>query len=311
MRSRKKKGRQGDFGKTIFEIDAENGPHPTDCSIFLNKNHPLSHVTVSGMPRDLQSIECRVAWASESRGWKQRIGAIEPSKGKETAVEELKRKIREVAPELEEKAFSDDEVRAMSEMNIDYITHLLERPEELKEVVKRYALAKKASREDGVAEVYSPPRVANKAANHGLNPGWSLDLTVADPYDGQPWDFTLKEKRKRAEELLRSRKPWILVGSPPCTDFSQIQVCNRPRWTEWENERRMMAARVHLEFCIHLYQIQLEEGRLFLHEHPARATSWKEAPMMKLMSKPGVLAVRGDMCQFKMQIPQSKEGEFC
>ena len=33
--------------------------------------------------------------------------------------------------------------------------------------------------------------------------------------------------------------------------------------------------------------------------------------MKKLMSKPGVLAIRGDMCQFKMQIPQSKEGEYC
>ena len=131
MRSRRKKGRLGDFGKTIFQIEHENrlaeapvdkescAPTPTDCSIFLNKNHPLSHVTTSGMPRDLQSIECRVAWASESRKWKQRIGAIEPARGKETAVKELKRKIREVAPELGEKAFSDDEVRAMSEMNVD------------------------------------------------------------------------------------------------------------------------------------------------------------------------------------------------
>ena len=54
-----------------------------------------------------------------------------------------------------------------------------------------------------MAEVYSPPRMANKAANHGLNPGWSLDLSVADPFDGLPWDFTIKEKRKSAEEFLR------------------------------------------------------------------------------------------------------------
>ena len=31
-----------------------------------------------------------------------------------------------------------------------------------------------------IAEVYSPPRVTASAAEHGLLPGWSLDLTFVD-----------------------------------------------------------------------------------------------------------------------------------
>ena len=133
---------------------------------------------LSGMSRDLQSIKCRVAWASEARGWKQRIGAVEPAKGKETAAEELKKKIREIAPGLEEKALSDEEVRALSEMNADYIAHLLGKPEELKEVVKRYALATEASREDGSGGGVFTPRAANKAL--GL-------IVSASCGDTRPW----------------------------------------------------------------------------------------------------------------------------
>ena len=71
VRSRKGRRRLGEFGKTIFELEAEaakveweaifrddkenvaqvpetsvqGGPHPTGCSIFLNSSHPLSHIT--------------------------------------------------------------------------------------------------------------------------------------------------------------------------------------------------------------------------------------------------------------------------
>merc|ERR1711978_569925 len=131
-----------------------------------------------------------------------------------------------------------------------------------------------------------------------------------DPYDGKPWDFTDKSKRERAEELVKRCKPWILIGCPPCTDFSQMQRLNRRNWTEWEKERKMTAARVHLEFAARLYKIQMDEGRLFIHEHPAFADSWKEGCWSELMSRAGVMLVRGDMCEFKMQVKDSKADEY-
>ena len=34
--------------------------------------------------------------------------------------------------------------------------------------------------------------------------------------------------------------------------------------------------RRHLQFCLELYQLQIDQGRYVLHEHPAFASSWDE-----------------------------------
>lgn len=47
-----------------------------------------------------------------------------------------------------------------------------------------------------VAEVYSPPRVAEMARNMGFKAGWSLDINICDS-DGEPWDFNKVEMRNR------------------------------------------------------------------------------------------------------------------
>ena len=59
-------------------------------------------------------------------------------------------------------------------------------------------------------------------------------------------------------------------------------------------------ARVHLEFCSKLYQIQIREGRYFLHEHPMTAESWKEPCIAAIEDSPLVFKVRTDMCSFGM-----------
>ena len=55
-----------------------------------------------------------------------------------------------------------------------------------------------------------------------------------------------------------------------------------------------------MEFCVKLYKIQAEQGRYFLHEHPAGATSLKNERVKELMSMPGVEKVIGHMCAFGM-----------
>ena len=74
-----------------------------------------------------------------------------------------------------------------------------------------------------VSEIYSPARVTqmikDKKMRHVM-PGFAFDITVADPEDGLPWDFSVKSKRDRARALLREQKPFMLIGSPMCTHFS-------------------------------------------------------------------------------------------
>eukprot|EP00972_Heterocapsa_arctica_P088524 13051748-Heterocapsa_arctica.AAC.1 len=59
-------------------------------------------------------------------------------------------------------------------------------------------------------------------------------------------------------------------------------------------------ARVHIIFCIGMYEEQVRRGDYFLHEHPAGASSWKLPEMIRLTSLPGVERVIGHMCAHGM-----------
>ena len=148
-----------------------------------------------------------------------------------------------------------------------------------------------------VAEVYSPPRVTRMAASMGLRAGWALDLITHDE-DGRPWDFDKLEMRNRAARKVLSDKPTLLIGSPLCTAFSQMNNLNYPKMDPMEVERRLAYGRRHLEFCTRLYDIQWRSGRYVLHEHPAEADPWHEQCINRLLRKHGVIRVNGDLCQY-------------
>ena len=148
-----------------------------------------------------------------------------------------------------------------------------------------------------VAEVHSPPRATTMAERMGLRAGWALDFTTCDE-DGRPWNFDQLEMRNRAVHKLLKDEPTLLIGSPMCTAFSQINQINHPKMDPWEVERRMSHGRKHLEFCTKLYELQWKVGRYFLHEHPAEASSWKEGCIKRLLEKHGVMKVNGDQCRY-------------
>ena len=162
-----------------------------------------------------------------------------------------------------------------------------------------------------VSEVYSQPRIAQEAAvrTYGgttLKPGWSLDLTLNDPLTGQPWDFNKKEVRARVRELIRDSKPFMLIGSPPCTMFSTLQNMNKANRNEEEFNLRMEVAKKHIRFCLELYGMQLKGGRHFLHEHPKNATSWTMMEVQEFAKTPGVLTTECDMCAYGLKIKDEK-----
>ena len=55
----------------------------------------------------------------------------------------------------------------------------------------------------------------------------------------------------------------------------------------------------HMEFAVRMYRIQLNEGRYFIHEHPASATSWRLPVVRKLWKEEGVRVVVADTSVFK------------
>ena len=70
-----------------------------------------------------------------------------------------------------------------------------------------------------IVEAYSPPRVTLEAKKFGLKPGDAWDLTNG-------WDFSRKDHQDKAEEYLEREQPLVLIGSPPCTPFRQLQSLN-------------------------------------------------------------------------------------
>ena len=74
-----------------------------------------------------------------------------------------------------------------------------------------------------VCGISSPPRTCQRARELGRQGGWSLDINVEDPVTLQKWDLSDKRVVTRVREMIRRDRPQLLVASPPCTLFRQLQ----------------------------------------------------------------------------------------
>ena len=149
-----------------------------------------------------------------------------------------------------------------------------------------------------VTEIYSPERVNKLAAKMGRVP-----LTNG-------WDFSREDHRRRAWRLIKETKPYMVIGSPPCTMFSMLQELNLHLHKDdapWmaEFDRKWRFAVQHIEFCAQIYRLQMNEGRHFIHEHPRDAKSWDLPVVKDLLNDPRLNWVEGHMCAFDMTAPIS------
>ena len=139
-------------------------------------------------------------------------------------------------------------------------------------------------------EVYGQGRIVEAAHGcrrnlnlHGLD---ALDLRTCKP-DGDNWDFNRAEDRRMARDLVESRRPTWIIGSPPCTSFTLFNThwnfprCDPQKVQAWKEEGIR-----HLRFMISLYKIQLDNGRHVLHEHPVSALSWEDPAMKAFLQHP-------------------------
>ncbi len=159
-----------------------------------------------------------------------------------------------------------------------------------------------------LSEVYSVPRVTEAAArlpSCGLVPGFAFDLRTCNAA-GKPWDFRDKDMRREAKRMLEEQKPWILVGSPPCTPFSTWQALNERKRPAEKVQSEWDEGVAHLEFMSELYAMQHRGGRYFLHEHPEHANSWGVECIRRVAAMPHVEETVGDQCQYGQQ---TAEGE--
>ena len=98
-----------------------------------------------------------------------------------------------------------DQLRALQKKSeVKEILRQLDKlPEGQLKVPKRKPAPIRSNDTMGVAEIYSPPRITETAAEMNLKDGWALDLTVQDEEDGMPWDFSIEQKKTKAKNKNR------------------------------------------------------------------------------------------------------------
>ena len=107
-----------------------------------------------------------------------------------------------------------------------------------------------------ITEVYSPERVTRLCTRYGLIAGDSFDLR-----DG--WDLSDEVTQSRVIQRIKSTRPSLVVGSPPCTWLSTLQQLNLhvlgPSWREKYDREKAKAVK-HIEFCLMLFVLQRDRG---------------------------------------------------
>ena len=90
----------------------------------------------------------------------------------------------------------------------------------------------------------------------------------------------------------------MLIGSPPCVAFSQLQTMIPDRDRKACQLKECMQ---HMGFIVRLYKKHLEGGRIFLHENPAHAKSWALPCIRRMMREVGVDVVEADQCMYGLK----------
>ena len=152
-----------------------------------------------------------------------------------------------------------------------------------------------------VVEMYSPPRTTPVARRLGLVAAQALRTG---------WDFRLPRHKEAALLYVRKVRPNLVIGSPGCTVFSQLQnLCG----SHWDRHRRdrLEEAQNHMRFIVEVHWEQVNHGCWFVHEHPVGATSWLMEEVKKLQSAAGVCTTVADQCQYGLKTRGQEERGQC
>ena len=87
----------------------------------------------------------------------------------------------------------------------------------------------------------------------------AFDLRVAKA-GGTFGDFSKSKDRIEATEYIKREKPTWVIGSPPCTPFSQLQALSFPKMPPGKVAQILRQGRMHLHFVLGLYKLQLDGG---------------------------------------------------
>ena len=79
--------------------------------------------------------------------------------------------------------------------------------------------------------------------------------------------------------------------------------------TEKQKEQKIEAIE-HIKFVVEIYREHAKNGRLFLHEHPAQASSWDLEEIREMASKEGVTVTVADQCMYGLKTWKEDRKKF-
>lgn len=162
------------------------------------------------------------------------------------------------------------------------------------------AVSEAAAEQHHFMEFYSPPRVAVALQRAGLRAQHSFDILTG-------YDLLTFEGRARALRLYETHVPFFTMLSPPCTMYSKMQNLNFGKMPPCLLKKRWADAHCMLDFAMYIAKRQLAAGRLFAHEHPVGASSWKRRSVTELLLDPTVYKVNFDQCRLGLRTPSGEK----
>ena len=276
------------------QSDADMGDEP----VTVDEDKPDDDDDLFAKPHEEEKDDNAPEVPAEKR---RRLAQMDAA-GRESRSEAIERSVKQIMENLIRK-------------NVPFIGQLCT-PEGLKEMMRQLdeKATKKMMRDvrrterqnvgkskKDVAEAYSPPRMTAMAEKLGWTGGAAMDVTRQAP-DGVPWDLSDDSIQKKALKQWEDEKPWLLTASPPCTMFCTLQNLSIGKRDAGKVQAELEEAIKHLAFSVFLCMKQAAEGRKFMIEHPASASSWQLGLMNKLLNVKDAQRVTFDFCDLGMQI---------
>ena len=98
-----------------------------------------------------------------------------------------------------------------------------------------------------LVEIFNPGNFAKHAPLFGLTPGGVYDLRTG-------WNLSDAKQRDKVWCELEEQEPELIIGSPMCGPFSQLQNLNKD---SPEYKEKLKEAAIHLRWIMKIYKWQV------------------------------------------------------
>lgn len=131
--------------------------------------------------------------------------------------------------------------------------------------------------------------IARSVRRRGLHAGDSLTLSAG-------WDFRRPADRAKALDLIRRRKPYVVMLAFPC---GPLMFLNPASDLAVKREEGLAPIR----FAIQIAKLQVQSGRRFVMENPRPSQAWKTDELELFLQESFALKVTVDMCYLNLRGP--------